>query len=340
MARSGRCVALSTCSGGSHGDAMMASPATLPTRNGNEDRSSAGIAISPNGKRFLFQSVYGLWRKRPRPCLITPASASCTFPPASGELTSYLLFFYVITTCERHMLHSRVAMLLAVLVVLVATTNPGGVSFAEDSTSGHYPPLLDCTPAPARSADNDSEFRSNVASALAALPFAVAAEPTGFATTRSGRDGRDRAFARGLCYDAGRGSSAGACHVCLSAAAEDVSRGCGGANSRRAGVWRAGCFLSYADTDASSAREDAFRGWFYVTAAAAAAPYWPCAGDRTPADCARCLEDSARVAAALGWLPRSRGEEVAVVGYGCCLRVQISVLPWGPGCQSQILAIF
>ena len=48
---------------------------------------------------------------------------------------------------------------------------------------------------------------------------------------------------RGLCFGLGapHGPSPGDCLACLSAAAEDV--------------WRAGCFLSYADTNTSTARD-------------------------------------------------------------------------------------
>ncbi|KAL6883580.1 hypothetical protein ACP4OV_010994 [Aristida adscensionis] len=238
--------------------------------------------------------------------------------------------------------HSRrVTMLLPLLVLLAAavTASPG-VASAEDSASGHHPPLLDCTPAPARPAGDDAAFRANVASALAALPSAAAAAPTGFAaTTRSrGAGGLGRAFARGLCFDGARSdddSSAGddGCLACLSAAARDIAAGCGGADIRRSGVWRAGCFVAYADTDTPSAREDAFRGWFYADGpdTSAATADGECAGNRTTASCSRCLEESARTAAALGWLPRIGGQEVVVVGYGCSLRVRISVLPWGPG---------
>jgi len=100
-------------------------------------------------------------------------------------------------------------------------------------------------------------------------------------------------------------------------------RGGRGNASQRAGVWRSGCFLAYADTSAASAHEDAFRGWFYAgprTAGALAGGV--CVGYRAPADCTRCLYDSLRAAPALGWLSRLRGEEVIVAGYSCCLRVQ------------------
>ncbi|TVU32239.1 hypothetical protein EJB05_23962, partial [Eragrostis curvula] len=220
------------------------------------------------------------------------------------------------------MVPSRLATSLAAVVIAAATA---------DTTSVHHPPLLDCTPARAPAADDDRAFRVNLASALGALPAAAAAAPNGFALTQSGRAGRHRAFARGLCFGANRSSSAGACRACLSAAAEDVTSGCGGANSRRAAVWRAGCFLAYADTKASSPREDAFRGWIYASPHATTTPDRGCTADRSAADCARCLDDSARVAAALGWLPRIRGDEVVVVGYACYLRVHISSLPWGAG---------
>ncbi|KAL6641586.1 hypothetical protein ACP70R_019767 [Stipagrostis hirtigluma subsp. patula] len=235
------------------------------------------------------------------------------------------------------MSHSRATVALAVVVVVVATASQG-VAFLESTTNRHNPPLVDCAPAPAQSTD-DGAFRVNLASVLAALPSAAAAALKGFAATRSLGAGGGRAFARGLCFGASaNGSSpaaAGDCHACLSAAARDVAGagGCG-SKSRRAGVWRAECFLSYADTNASSAREDAFRGWFYTVPNTTATPDRACTGDRTPADCAWCLEDSARAAAALGWLARIGGEEVAVVGYGCWLRVQISVLPQGPDNKS------
>ncbi|TVT97906.1 hypothetical protein EJB05_56832, partial [Eragrostis curvula] len=223
-------------------------------------------------------------------------------------------------------------MLLAAIVMVAVLANPG-VAFAADTTGTtnvHHPPLLDCTPARARPADDDRAFRFNLASALVALPSAAAAARNGFATRKAGRAGRHRAFARGVCFGANRSSSARACRACMSAAAEDVTSGCSGANSRRAAVWRGGCFLAYADSKASSAREHAFRRWFY-------------AGPTTPATlasgeclrgsavvCDRCFEDSARAAAKLGWLQRIRGEEVVMVGYTCVLRVRISVLPQGP----------
>ena len=134
---------------------------------------------------------------------------------------------------------------LTVLVLVMAAGGPGiALKLEPTGTSGHFPPLLDCAPAPAKPSKNGSAFRANVLSLLGALPSAAAAAPTGSASTRSAGARRDRAFARGVCFGFGApdgSSSPGDCRSCLSAAAEDV--------------WRAGCFLSYADTNTSTARD-------------------------------------------------------------------------------------
>ncbi|CAN6293127.1 unnamed protein product [Urochloa humidicola] len=150
----------------------------------------------------------------------------------------------------RSSLHSVI-----VLVLLMTVEHAATIKVDASAMFGHFPSLLDCAPPPPPSR-NHSAFRDNVLSVLSALPSAVAAAPAGFAATRSG--GRDDcAFARGLCF--GFGERRGDCIACLSAAARDVAGGCDG--SRRGAVWRAGCFLlAYADTNASSAREDTFRG--------------------------------------------------------------------------------
>ncbi|CAN6310631.1 unnamed protein product [Urochloa humidicola] len=216
---------------------------------------------------------------------------------------------------------------LALALVLVAQP---AIAIAPEPTStrSRFPPLLDCAPAPL---EMDSAFRANVIALLRAIPSAAAAAPTGFAAAHSGGPaGHGRAFARALCFGANTTSSRAACRACLSAAATDATATGGCAASRRTAVWRPGCFLAYADTGAPSPREDAFRGWFYAAPnTTATLGDRACAGDRTAADCARCFEDAARAAAALGWLARIRGQEVLVVGYGCALRVQISVLPQG-----------
>jgi len=217
----------------------------------------------------------------------------------------------------------------------MAAAGPGGALKLEPTgTSGHFPPLLDCAPAPATApSKNASAFRAHVLSLLGALPAAAAAVPTGSASTRSaGRAGRDRAFARGACF--GFGASDGPsspgdyCRSCLSAAAEDVAAGCAGA-SRRAGAWRAGCFVSYADTGRPTASEDAFRGWFYDDGdddPPTAALGNQCTANRTAAECARCLNESAQVVPALkegGRLSMVHGDAVVVVGYACYLRVPL-----------------
>ncbi|KAM0880942.1 hypothetical protein ACQ4PT_033260 [Festuca glaucescens] len=79
----------------------------------------------------------------------------------------------------------------------------------------------------------------------------------GFATLRSGGTGRDRAFARALCF--GDSTPLADFLRCLSDAARNVTAGCG--TSRLAGIWTDGCFVAYgtADTGASSPSVDAFR---------------------------------------------------------------------------------
>ncbi|OEL38478.1 hypothetical protein BAE44_0000504 [Dichanthelium oligosanthes] len=208
--------------------------------------------------------------------------------------------------------------MLLLLVAATVIANPG-VAFAGESTSRHLPHLLDCTPAPTPSR-NDSAFRANLAAALAVVTSGVA--PEGSATVQSSSPDH-RVFVRGICLS----SSAGACPACLAAAAADLTSGCGA--SRRAGVWRDACFLAYADTDASTAREDAFRGWFN-----AGSDTTPALGDGecllgTAARCIRCFDDALRAAPALGWLWRLRGGEVVVVSYTCYRRIKISVSPGG-----------
>ncbi|XP_025798963.1 uncharacterized protein LOC112878910 [Panicum hallii] len=219
------------------------------------------------------------------------------------------------------------------LLVLVMAAAGSGVALKLEptGTSTHFLPLLDCDPAAAAAAPsrNDSAFRANVLSLLGTLPSE--AEPTGSASTRSGGAGRDRAFARGVCFGFGAPdgpSSHDDCRSCLSAAAEDVAAGCGAA-SRRAGAWRVSCFLSYADTNRPTAREDAFRGWFYDDNgdAPTAALGTQCTANRTAAECARCLNEPAQVVPALkkgGRLSMVRGDAVVVVGYACYLRVPLS----------------
>ncbi|CAN6282656.1 unnamed protein product [Urochloa humidicola] len=224
---------------------------------------------------------------------------------------------------------------LPALILVLLLQQPGiALKLEPTGTSTHFPPLLDCAPAPATapSSDNDAAFRANVLSLLGALPSTAAAAPPGSAVTLSDGAGRDRAFARGSCFALGASSPSPGdadCHECLSAAAQAVAGGCAG--SRRAGVWRAGCFLSYADTNASTAREDAYRGWFYDDsdggAPTTAAIGSHCAADRTAAECSRCLDESSvKVVPALmvgNQLSMVHRDAVVVVGYACFLRVPL-----------------
>ncbi|TVT97909.1 hypothetical protein EJB05_56835, partial [Eragrostis curvula] len=212
--------------------------------------------------------------------------------------------------------------LLVLLRVLVMARQGDAFKMEADNTSSHFPPLLDCGPA---SAAPSVAFRANVLSLLGALPSAAAARRTGFAATRSHGRGPDRAFARGLCFGTSGGGAD--CLACLSAAASDVAARCHG--SRRGGTWRAGCFVSFADTNATSARERRFQDWFYDDgdddgSSPTAALTSQCAGDRAAAECSRCLNESALVVPELKrrrQLSPIHGDSVVVVGYDCVLRV-------------------
>jgi len=124
--------------------------------------------------------------------------------------------------------------------------------------------LPSASPSPSSSSSStNSTFWSNVDALLDALPSAAA--PTGFASLSRG-DGADGAFVRGLC----RGDSTPArCATYLRDAALSIRSRCND-SSRRAAIWYDDgsgvtipapmyCFVSYADTNASTAYEDAFR---------------------------------------------------------------------------------
>ncbi|EES14779.2 hypothetical protein BDA96_07G093300 [Sorghum bicolor] len=113
----------------------------------------------------------------------------------------------------------------------------------------------------AASSSTNSTFWSNVVALLDALPSAAA--PTGFASLSLG-NGTDRAFVRGIC----RGdSTASQCTTYLRNAALSIRSHCN--STRRAAIWYDDgstvtypapmfCFVSYADTNASTAHEDAY----------------------------------------------------------------------------------
>ncbi|PAN28203.1 hypothetical protein PAHAL_5G138000 [Panicum hallii] len=110
--------------------------------------------------------------------------------------------------------------------------------------------------APANGGGSNASFRANLLTLLGALPRAAA--PTGFASLSLGA-GRDRAFVRGLC----RGDFAPPrCLADLQEAVADLGAGCPG--SRRASIWL-DVFVAYADTNASTPREEDYRMVLYDT---------------------------------------------------------------------------
>jgi hypothetical protein len=137
------------------------------------------------------------------------------------------------------------------LVLLVAVTPVPGATEQRVSLTGT---VIECYPPPApNNATKGTVFGANVLSLLAALPSSTA--PTGFASLRSG--GRsDRAFARGLCFD---NAAPPECRRCISMAARDLTSRCDANIHRRAGIWSDGCFVSYADANATTPYYDAVR---------------------------------------------------------------------------------
>ncbi|KAG2582739.1 hypothetical protein PVAP13_6KG171000 [Panicum virgatum] len=109
----------------------------------------------------------------------------------------------------------------------------------------------------------NSTFWSNVVALLDALPSAAA--PTGFASLSRG-NGTDRAFVRGMCRE---DTVPARCATYLRDAALSIRSLCN-SSSRRAAIWYDDgsggrvpapmfSFVNYADTNTSTAYEDAFR---------------------------------------------------------------------------------
>ncbi|KAM0851402.1 hypothetical protein ACQ4PT_052443 [Festuca glaucescens] len=148
------------------------------------------------------------------------------------------------------------ALLLLALTTAIPATSDARVRLA---TGGYI--LAEChqqAAAPSTSNGSDaarSAFRANLHPLLFDLPSA--AGPTGFASLHYDNG----PFVRGLCFD--DSPQTGGCAGCLSAAAKKIADECGG--SRRAGVWNAGCFVGYRDTNSSSPHEDAYRGREFST---------------------------------------------------------------------------
>ncbi|PAN34349.1 hypothetical protein PAHAL_6G088800 [Panicum hallii] len=157
--------------------------------------------------------------------------------------------------------HGRGLLLLLAMVASLSTVLTSQDSqFTWSDCQSSAPPSP--APSPSSSSSTNTTFWSNVVALLDALPSAAA--PTGFASLSRG-NGTDRAFVRGLC----RGDSSPAnCATYLRNAALGIRSRCN--SSRRAAIWYDDgsgvsvpapmfCFVSYADTNASTAYEDAFR---------------------------------------------------------------------------------
>ena len=122
---------------------------------------------------------------------------------------------------------------ILLFVSLVAMTAVTGTS--EIIVTQCYPP-----PTPTVNGST-SAFRRDLLSLLDALPSAAAR--TGFASLGAGG-----ALARGFCFG---DPAPDPCLRCLSDAGRKITGQCGDA-SRRVGFLNDGCFLGYADTNASS----------------------------------------------------------------------------------------
>ncbi|WVZ94351.1 hypothetical protein U9M48_040251 [Paspalum notatum var. saurae] len=156
------------------------------------------------------------------------------------------------------------AMVASLSAVVAAQNSQWGALDCQSSSTAAPPPT-------SSSFSSNSTFWSNVIALLAELPSAAA--PTGFASLSRG-NGTDRAFVRGLC----RGDTTPAkCATYLQNAAQDIQNNCN--SSRRAGIWYDDgsgvtypapmfCFVSFADTNTSTAYEDSFQQYSYNNAVA------------------------------------------------------------------------
>ncbi|XP_066312690.1 cysteine-rich receptor-like protein kinase 34 isoform X2 [Miscanthus floridulus] len=152
--------------------------------------------------------------------------------------------------------------LLRLLVLLTAGAAVLQVAAWVDcgDASPSPPPSSSTSPSPlsppANGSSSNAPFRANLLMLLSALPRAAA--PTGFASLSLGA-GRDRAFVRGLC----RGDfQPPRCLADLQEAVRTLGGSC--PSSRRAAVWL-DVYVAYADTNASTPREDDFRMLLYDT---------------------------------------------------------------------------
>ncbi|CAL4997763.1 unnamed protein product [Urochloa decumbens] len=246
----------------------------------------------------------------------------------------------------------RVLVLLAMVAASLSNIVTSQDSQRFTSVDCQASPLAPSPAASPSSSSANSTFWSNVVALLDALPSAAA--PTGFASLSRG-NGTDRAFVRGLC----RGDTSPAdCADYLRGAALGIRISCN-SSSRRAGIWYDDgsgvtipapmfCFVSFADTNASTAYESRYRENLHnrgvandkrafestystlmarlatravngsgTTPSSSLPPVAP--RDRTAAECDRCLQDSIRQ------LPRCCYANMGgvVLGYDCYLRMEM-----------------
>ncbi|KAF0917105.1 hypothetical protein E2562_016911 [Oryza meyeriana var. granulata] len=128
------------------------------------------------------------------------------------------------------------------LLVLVGTA-----SVATSQNDDPPPVSINCgaSQSSPSNSSSTSTFRRNVVALLDALP-------------RRRAHGGDRAFVRGLCRG---GSPPAVCLAELQMAVRNLSGSC--ASSRRAAVCHDKAYVAYADTNASTGAEDAFRAMVY-----------------------------------------------------------------------------
>jgi len=159
-------------------------------------------------------------------------------------------------------------LLLGLFILIMSPSLSKGTNITFEQPDVLKPVSVDCqspppspspSPSPPSNTTENSTFWSNVLALLSALP-SHADSRNGFASDGNGL-GADQAFVRGLC----RGDALGECESCLMKAAQAINDRCGSSSSRRAGIWYDKCFVSYADTNASTAQELQFRSILYNT---------------------------------------------------------------------------
>ncbi|CAM0145514.1 unnamed protein product [Urochloa decumbens] len=246
-----------------------------------------------------------------------------------------------------------------VLLLLLSSSVAAPAGAAADEVSYSYVgkaglfTLLDCGPSDVGdSVASKNASAGDLSELLGAIPSVAAPEGLGHLS-------RGGASVRGVCV--GESSfSPESCRACLIDAAWSLTKGCGLA-ARRAGAWSNHCFVAYDHYDG----EDGGGGANGTSTTAAASKVlchgdlsglyadtvfkyaaFPdqtlsslatdltvravaqCARDRTEAECLRCLQASARQAAAScggdwsGWVHGGH-----VLTYGCYLRFAVSSAP-------------